>query len=102
MRDPRLLDQNPVVVDPANVDAVLDDRPTPVTSPKDPPLAEVDDKDVDASDKADAEAQNEESDVPAGEGRPVADVAREDAMLIDVRPDEPELDLPVEDDDKLA
>lgn len=40
-RDPRELDQNPVVIDPANVDAVLDDRPTPVTDPLAPPLDEV-------------------------------------------------------------
>ena len=40
-RDPRQLDQNPVVIDPANVDAVLDDRPTPVTDPFKPPLDEV-------------------------------------------------------------
>ncbi len=33
VRDPRRLDQNTVVIDPANVDAVLDDRPTPVTKP---------------------------------------------------------------------
>ncbi len=30
-RDPRTLDQNPVVIDPANVDAVLNDRPTPAS-----------------------------------------------------------------------
>ncbi|GLK70930.1 hypothetical protein KHC23_09185 [Ancylobacter dichloromethanicus] len=42
VRDPRKLDQNPVVVDPANVDAVLDDRTTSVTSPLRPPLDEVD------------------------------------------------------------
>lgn len=41
VRDPRRLDQNTVVIDPANVDAVLDDRPTPVTKPSEPPLAEV-------------------------------------------------------------
>lgn len=40
-RDPRQLDQNPVVIDPANVDAVLDDRPTPVSDPLKPPLDEV-------------------------------------------------------------
>jgi len=40
-RDPRQLDQNPVVIDPANVDAVLDDRPTPVSDPLNPPLDEV-------------------------------------------------------------
>jgi len=42
VRDPRRLDQNPVVVDPANVDAVLDDRLTPVSDPLAPPLDEVD------------------------------------------------------------
>lgn len=41
-RDPRTLDQNPVVVDPANVDAVLEDRPTAVSDPLAPPLDEVD------------------------------------------------------------
>lgn len=40
-RDPRLLDQNPVVIDPANVDAVLEDRPTAVSDPSKPPLEEV-------------------------------------------------------------
>lgn len=30
-RDPRTFDQNPVVIDPANVDAVLNDRPTPAS-----------------------------------------------------------------------
>lgn len=30
-RDPRNLDQNPLVIDPANVDAVLNDRPTPAS-----------------------------------------------------------------------
>lgn len=29
--DPRNLDQNPLVIDPANVDAVLNDRPTPAS-----------------------------------------------------------------------
>ncbi len=42
VRDPRTLDQNPVVVDPANVDAVLDDRTTAVSNPLKPPLDEVD------------------------------------------------------------
>ncbi|WP_421700315.1 hypothetical protein [Ancylobacter sp.] len=42
VRDPRTLDQNPVVVDPANVDAVLDDRTTAVSNPLTPPLDEVD------------------------------------------------------------
>lgn len=42
VRDPRQLDQNPVVVDPANVDAVLDDRLTEVSDPLAPPLDEVD------------------------------------------------------------
>lgn len=41
VRDPRTLDQNPVVVDPANVDAVLEDRPTDVSDPKAPPLGEI-------------------------------------------------------------
>lgn len=41
VRDPRRLDQNPVVIDPANVDAVLDDRPTPVSNPSQPPLDEI-------------------------------------------------------------
>lgn len=41
VRDPRQLDQNPVVVDPANVDAVLEDRATDVSSPLAPPLEEV-------------------------------------------------------------
>ncbi len=40
-RDPRELDQNPVVIDPANVDAVLEDRPTPVSDLLKPPLDEV-------------------------------------------------------------
>ncbi|MGU3494956.1 hypothetical protein ACLBXM_13015 [Xanthobacteraceae bacterium A53D] len=39
-RDPRTLDQNPVVVDPANVDAVLNDRPTPARPPLKAPLEE--------------------------------------------------------------
>jgi hypothetical protein len=42
VRDPRRLDQNPVVIDPANVDAVLDDRTTAVSDPLAPPLDEVD------------------------------------------------------------
>ncbi|MCK0209292.1 hypothetical protein MWN33_14750 [Starkeya koreensis] len=42
VRDPRQLDQNPVVIDPANVDAVLDDRLTKVSDPLAPPLDEVD------------------------------------------------------------
>lgn len=42
-RDARRLDQNPVVIDPANVDAVLHDRPTPVSDPSAPPLDEVHD-----------------------------------------------------------
>jgi hypothetical protein len=37
VRDPRNLDQNPVVIDPAKVDAVLKDRPTSVTNPMAPP-----------------------------------------------------------------
>ncbi|QIB32717.1 hypothetical protein [Ancylobacter pratisalsi] len=41
VRDPRRLDQNPVVVDPANVDAVLEDRATDISSPLKPPLEEV-------------------------------------------------------------
>ena len=41
VRDPRLLDQNPVVIDPANVDAVLEDRPTAVSDPAKPPLEEI-------------------------------------------------------------
>lgn len=41
VRDPRRLDQNTIVIDPANVDAVLNDRPTPVTNPSAPPLDEV-------------------------------------------------------------
>ncbi|MCJ8143354.1 hypothetical protein MKI84_10550 [Ancylobacter sp. A5.8] len=41
VRDPRLLDQNPVVIDPADVDAVLDDKPTPPGNPLKPPLDEV-------------------------------------------------------------
>lgn len=41
VRDPRRLDQNPVVVDPANVDAVLDDRMTAVSDPLAPPLREL-------------------------------------------------------------
>ncbi|WP_423295867.1 hypothetical protein [Ancylobacter sp. VNQ12] len=41
VRDPRLLDQNPVVIDPANVKAVLEDRPTAVSDPRRPPLGEV-------------------------------------------------------------
>lgn len=40
-RDPRRLDQNPVVIDPANIDAVLNDRPTPVTNASEPPLDEI-------------------------------------------------------------
>ncbi|WGD31907.1 hypothetical protein AncyloWKF20_08825 [Ancylobacter sp. WKF20] len=40
-RDPRTLDQNPVVVDPANIDAVLDDRLTDVSDPKTPPMGEI-------------------------------------------------------------
>ncbi|TCK28873.1 hypothetical protein EV667_2887 [Ancylobacter aquaticus] len=40
--DPRKLDQNTVVVDPANVDAVLEDRTTAVSDPLAPPLGEVD------------------------------------------------------------
>lgn len=35
-RDPRNLDQNPLVIDPANVDAVLHDRPTPASPPLKP------------------------------------------------------------------
>lgn len=30
-RDPRNLDQNPLVIDPANVEAVLNDRPAPAS-----------------------------------------------------------------------
>ncbi|WP_035713204.1 hypothetical protein [Azorhizobium doebereinerae] len=41
-RDPRTLDQNPLVVDPANVDAVLHDRPSPSRPPLKAPLAEND------------------------------------------------------------
>jgi len=41
VRDPRRLDQNPVVIDPANVEAVLKDRPTAVSDPRRPPLGEV-------------------------------------------------------------
>ncbi|WP_250152551.1 hypothetical protein [Ancylobacter radicis] len=41
VRDPRILDQNPVVVDPANVDAVLEDRTTDVSDSKAPPLDEI-------------------------------------------------------------
>ncbi|MCS0501533.1 hypothetical protein [Ancylobacter mangrovi] len=41
VRDPRRLDQNPVVTDPANVDAVLEDRATDVSNPLKPPLHEV-------------------------------------------------------------
>ena len=40
-RDPRELDQNPVVIDPANVDAVLKDRPTPASAPLTPSLGET-------------------------------------------------------------
>ena len=40
--DPRKLDQNTVVIDPANVDAVLEDRTTAVSDPLHPPLGEVD------------------------------------------------------------
>ncbi|MBS7542729.1 hypothetical protein [Ancylobacter oerskovii] len=40
-RDPRRLDQNPVVIDPADVDAVLDDRPTPPGDPLKPAMKEV-------------------------------------------------------------
>ncbi|MBB3771924.1 hypothetical protein FHS55_002533 [Angulomicrobium tetraedrale] len=40
-RDPRLLDQNPVVIDPADVEAVLKDEPTPISDPRHPPLEEV-------------------------------------------------------------
>ncbi|MBS7538396.1 hypothetical protein [Ancylobacter lacus] len=99
MRDPRTLDQNPVVIDPANVDAVLEDRPTAVTSPARPPAGEIDDDDVEASDMDEAEAITEEQDVPEGEGEAVADIARADAMLFDTRPDEPDLDIPNDDDD---
>jgi hypothetical protein len=42
VRDPRTLDQNPVVIDPADVDAVLEDRPTPGGNPLKPSLDEVD------------------------------------------------------------
>ncbi|HSI42179.1 MAG TPA: hypothetical protein VLA00_16670 [Xanthobacteraceae bacterium] len=42
VRDPRMLDQNPVVIDPADVDAVLKDEPTPVSNPLRPPMSEVD------------------------------------------------------------
>ncbi|WP_043879139.1 hypothetical protein [Azorhizobium caulinodans] len=38
-RDPRTLDQNPLVVDPANEDAVLNDRPSPARPPLEGPLA---------------------------------------------------------------
>ncbi|MCB4768171.1 hypothetical protein LGR54_06100 [Ancylobacter sp. Lp-2] len=41
VRDPRQLDQNPIVIDPADVDAVLDDRPTPPGHPLKPALDEV-------------------------------------------------------------
>lgn len=41
VRDPRRLDQNPVVIDPADVEAVLNDTPTPVSDPRQPPLDEV-------------------------------------------------------------
>ncbi|GAB4067588.1 hypothetical protein KHC28_18235 [Ancylobacter sonchi] len=41
VRDPRQLDQNPVVIDPADVDAVLEDRPTPPGPPLQPALDEV-------------------------------------------------------------
>lgn len=63
-RDPRNLDQNPVVIDPANVDAVLEDRPTKVTDPLAPPLDEVVD---DASDEVDDQA--DESHRPAEKDR---------------------------------
>lgn len=42
VRDPRTLDQNPVVIDPADVDAVLDDKPTKTSPPLQPPMDEVD------------------------------------------------------------
>ncbi|MFT0862456.1 hypothetical protein [Ancylobacter sp. G4_0304] len=41
VRDPRTLDQNPVVIDPADVDAVLDDTPTPAGNPLKPAMDEV-------------------------------------------------------------
>ena len=41
VRDPRQLDQNPVVIDPADVNAVLDDRPTPQGNPLKPAQDEV-------------------------------------------------------------
>lgn len=54
VRDPRQLDQNPVVIDPANVEAVLKDRPTAVSSPFRPPLDEVDNDNHPADGDADA------------------------------------------------
>ncbi|GGF69849.1 hypothetical protein GCM10007301_31960 [Azorhizobium oxalatiphilum] len=39
-RDARNLDQNPLVVDPANLDAVLKDRPSPARPPLKEPLKE--------------------------------------------------------------
>lgn len=41
VRDPRRLDQNPVVTDPANVDAVREERLTAVSNPLKPPLDEI-------------------------------------------------------------
>ncbi|MFK8250397.1 hypothetical protein [Ancylobacter terrae] len=62
-RDPRLLDQNPIVIDPADVDAVLDDRPTPVSPANRPPMAEIDSDNDDAPDRGPAP---DEADKPAG------------------------------------
>lgn len=97
MRDPRRLDQNPVVIDPANVEAVLEDRPTPVSSPSKPPSDEIDDADVSEEEREDAAALDE--DVPSGEGEAVSDTARRDGMLVGRIPGEPELDLPADDDE---
>lgn len=62
-RDPRLLDQNPIVIDPADVDAVLDDRPTPVTPAHRPPMSEID---SDNDDTPSDHSKRDEADRPAG------------------------------------
>ncbi|WP_051661221.1 hypothetical protein [Bosea sp. 117] len=91
MRDPRQLDQNPVVIDPANVDAVLNDRPTPVTSPRKPPLDDIDDEDSPRQD-------GDGNPAPAGDV-PTFDEAEAPERVVDEIPDEPELDIPYDDEE---
>ncbi len=65
-RDPRTLDQIPLVIDPANVDAVLNDRPSPAAPPLKAPLDETS---AEYSDKPDPKADQPPDNVPLPSGR---------------------------------